>query len=233
MLSSKFLRAFLVLIIFVASADAQTADEIVAKYVEAIGGQSALDSIQTLKVVRDFRHVEENRTERGTYYYMRPDFYRFEAGNGLTCIVVSGGKSWRKTRESADEPWKQWEQIDHRIPFCLDWLGPFLDHQKRGIELEYIGRENIDCTDIFHLKMKLPGGRTRDLYFDTETSLYFGNANQRISDYRPVGDILFPFRTEGKHTLPDGKTFHSATTIIDVEINLPLDESLFAPEQKQ
>ena len=43
----------------------QTAEEIVDRYVEAIGGRDAIDAIQTMKIVRDFEHIEDGRIERG------------------------------------------------------------------------------------------------------------------------------------------------------------------------
>ena len=67
------------------SASNQVADDIVNRYVEAIGGRDTLDSIETLRIVRDYEHIEQGRVERGTYYFKRPNLYRYEAGNGLVC----------------------------------------------------------------------------------------------------------------------------------------------------
>lgn len=215
---------------FVSSVKCQTAGEIVNCYIESIGGQNALDSIQTMKIVRDYTHVEEKLVERGTYYFKRPDFYRYENGNSLVCVAVSGAKAWRKVRESVDKPWQQWETIEHSVPFILNWLGPFLDYQIRGIKLEYISGENVDDADLFHLRMTTSGGRNRDIYFDKETCLLVKINNKVVSDYHPIGSILFPYRGEGKITLP-GRESHFISTIVSVEINIPLHDSIFAPKK--
>lgn len=209
---------------------AQTAEKIVNRYVAAIGGKVALENIRTMKIIRDFEYVEDNRIQRGTYYFKRPDFYRYEAGTGIVCLVVSGEKAWRKTRESADLPWQPWEEIKHGTRYILDWLGPFLDHGPRGIELEYIERKKEDGADLFHLRMITPNGRRSDVYFDAESGLYVRLNDKRIMDYRPVDGVLFPFREEGKITLPSGIR-QTISTIIGVEINLLLEDSFFAPEK--
>ncbi len=209
---------------------AQTAEEIVNRYVAAIGGMVALEDIKTLKIVRDFEYVENNHKQRGTYYFKRPDFYRYEAGAGIVCLVVSGDKAWRRTRESADRPWQPWEEIQHGTRYILDWLGPFLDHSPRGIKLEYIDKKKADGADPFHLRLISPDNRSSDVYFDVESGLYARLNDKRIMDYRPVGGVLFPFREEGKITMPSGER-RTISTIVGIEINIPLEDSFFSPEK--
>ena len=79
----KILILFALTLHFASPVMCQTAEEIVDRYIAAIGGRASLEQIQTLKIVRDYEHVEEGRVERGTYYFMRPNFYRYEAGDGL------------------------------------------------------------------------------------------------------------------------------------------------------
>lgn len=51
--------------------------------------------------------------------------------------------------------------------------------------------------------------------------------HERVLISRP-GD-LFPLRKEGRVSLP-GEERNTVSIVIDVEVNLPLDDSFFAPE---
>ena len=86
-------------------------------------------------------------------------------------------------------------------------------------------------TSLFHLRMTAPDGRSSDAYFDAESYLHIRFNNKRVLDYRRVGSILFPFRAEGKTPLPSGGERHYTSTIVDIELNVPMDSSFFTAEK--
>ena len=60
-----------------------------------------------------------------------------------------------------------------------------------------------------------------------------GAATVTIHDYRPAGDSLFPRLTEVKGTRRDGMPAHHLNSIISIELNVPIDDSMFRPDASE
>src|SRR5215469_7051869 len=92
----RFLLAIAVAAVCAASASAQTADEIVAKYIKAVGGMDKIQAVKTLrrtgKIVAgggfEIPTVQENK---------RPNMFRQEISlQGLTGVTAFDGKTgWK------------------------------------------------------------------------------------------------------------------------------------------
>lgn len=230
---------FILLILYLFSlVHAQTPEKIIGKYVKAIGGQKALDTIRTLKYVRKFTHTDSGKTNRITCYYKKPHFFRWESGNGKRIWVSVGTIQWRGSRDSLERQF-QWDEGRpiRRKPFILEPLGIFLNSEL-DVKFEYVGKEIVGDKEAHHISMIFTKDSKSELFFDVKTGLLvktmtgkresrFGIMIECFSDYRPVGDILFPFRVEATRELPDGKKNHQINTMLKVEINVPLDDNLF------
>ena len=188
------LKLFVLLFSF--PAQVSTAEEVIDRYLNAMGGQEAIDAIQTLTYTRELEHEEENRINRNVYCQKRPH---------------------------------------PRDAHILSRIGPFLDYEKRGIRIELIDTIAIEGADYHHLEMTYPAGHRTELFFDVETGLFSmfkpnPETTVRLYDYRRVGDVLIPHKTEGKGTLPDGRNWHHVNTLVDVELNSSIDDSFFEPD---
>jgi hypothetical protein len=213
----------------------QTAEEVIDRYVSAIGGQAALDSIETMKYTRELNHLEEGKISRRVYYQKRPYYYRSCSEPSTSCLVTNGGEAWlgrSGNGESADE----WREIDYptRETYVLNRMGSFLDYRTRGIHVELIGTEFADGVALNHVRMAWPDGTTRELYFDATTSLLVmfkpdKRTLVRLYDYRRVGNVLIPHESEGRGTHPDGRLWHHINSLVEIELNVPFRKSLFRP----
>ncbi len=211
---------------------AQTAKEVIDRYVEVIGGREALDAIQTIRTERVLTHIEEGRIIERTTYRKRPHLYRAETKHGSSS-VVNGDRAWRSDMDSAGAI--HWSEVDP--PRGTDFearLGWFIDYEEKGYEVVFVGTEVIDGVQMHHLRMTWPDGVTRELFFEVATGLFamfkpttWGMV--RIHDFRRVGGVLFPHLTEARGTSPTGLKVHHLNTIVSLEVNLPLSDSLFVP----
>jgi outer membrane lipoprotein-sorting protein len=220
------------------SAHAQTADEIVSRYIQKIGGMDKISAIKTMRSTGKFTGgggfealiVNENK---------RPDMVRNEMSlQGMTAISAYNGKSgWKinpfggkKDAESmSDEELKQ-------VVEAADIDGPLINAAAKGNKIEYIGKEEYEGSDVFKLKVTLAGGTVKYFYLDTDyyvpikietkrmvrgTEVEF---EQILGDYKEAGGVYFPFSIESG---PKGGSFHSTVTFETIEINPVIDDSRF------
>ena len=149
---------------------AQTADEIVARYVQAVGGMERIQAVKTLRRSGTFyggggfeaQMVEENK---------RPNMVRQEfTFGGMTGATAYDGKSGWKT-----EPWggkKDAESLGEEelksIVEDADIDGPLVNYQQKGNKVEYLGTEPVEGDDAYKLKVTRASGDVVVYYIDTE-----------------------------------------------------------------
>ena len=116
-----------------------------------------------------------------------------------------------------------------------DFDGPFVDYQAKGHTIELLGSETLEGTRVHRLRVTKKGGPSQLVFLDAETGLerkmsaqlqqggQMITVDQVMSDYRPVSGIMIAFSTR---TIVNGQPAMSVT-VGTVEINTPLDDSLF------
>ena len=211
---------------------AQTAKEVIDRYIEVIGGKDALGAIQTIRTERVATHLEEGRITERTIYRKRPHLYRSDTKLGSSTIV-NGDRAWRGELDSAGAI--RWSEVNP--PRGTDFearLGWFLDYEQKGYEVVFVGTEVIDDVSMHHLQMTWLDSVTRELFFDVATGLFamfkpVEWATVRVHDYRHVGGVLFPHFTEARGTSPTRMEIHHLNTVVSLEVNIPLSDLLFTP----
>ncbi|HKV79415.1 MAG TPA: hypothetical protein VJP02_14805 [Candidatus Sulfotelmatobacter sp.] len=217
---------------------AQTVDEIIAKNVQARGGAEKLKSVQSIKSTATMS-VGPGMEAPGVLIQKRPTLARLEfTVQGLTAVQAYDGKNgWqimpfmgKKDPElmSADEAKEIEENAD------LD--GPLVDYKSKGNQVELQGKEKIEGTDAYKLKVTLKNGDVQTIYIDSDSFLDIKEVTKRtvrgteqeiesaIGDYKPVNGIMFAFAIESGVKGTDQK---QKLTITKVELNVPADDSIF------
>jgi hypothetical protein len=227
------------------SVEAQTADDLVAKNLAARGG-AQLAAVHTivskgeLRFPGDFKLVYKETRAR---LDGKPDSaIRVEASlQGLTLIqAYDGTTAWRvnpfegrkdaermgadDTRELADQG-----SID----------GALLAARAKASQVDYLGREDIDGTDAYKLRVSQPDGTVYTYWLDPDALLEIKILERRtirgaeketetdLADYERVGGVYFPFSitTGPKDTPPSEK---EVITIASAEANVPVSPDTFA-----
>lgn len=234
-ISTIFFCNFLILSSLVFGSPDNKAEKVVARYVEAIGGQENLDAIKTLSFTYEMDHKESNEVIVQTCYQKRPYMQRRQYTSG-TVLVINGDKLWSlridpKTKKRVVKE----GSFSKGQSYVLNFLGSFLDYKKRGIKLTYIKKEKLHNGRLVHkIQCLFSNGKAWTLGFDAKTGLFvqFEPAPGVVSDikgYKRVGKILFYTIGETKGSLPNGKTFHHINRKKDIKINPQLDDAFFAP----
>ena len=207
-----------------------TADEVIAKHVETVGGKDAILSVKTLmfkgKIL--FGSKDPNLYR----YYKQPNHLLVSRSiENESYIITDGDKVWSVTPEGRQEQKAWWaKSLSHQR---ID--GNFIDYKYRGVEYEYIGLEGFESESYvyYHLRRTFPDGFNEDLYFDVETGLLHAlwktssprkNDPEFYYDYRKIGGILLPHMWV---TVFDNVGSPHVLVIEEVKINEDFGENFF------
>lgn len=214
------------------SVKAQTADEIAAKNVEAMGGAA---KIATLNSVKMSGNMSAQGTDVGITITrlqgkgMRLDLDIMGTSNyqlantekGFIYMPISG---MTDPKEMDAETYKS-------ISGQMDVQGALYNYKEKGNTVEYLGTEKVDGADAYKLKVTLKSGKVSTYYIDAKTNRLAKisskvNVNGEdmeletsYSDYKQNADgYWFPYST----TNPNG-----TISFDKIETNLKIDESIF------
>lgn len=227
----------LAVLMFSVALSAQTVDDIIAKNFAAHGGLDKLKSLQSLRVTGG---VEMGPMQAGfTQVFKRPLKTRADISvQGMSMVQAYDGQTgWqivpftgKKDPElmTADEL----KQIQEEA----DFDGPLMDYKKKGNTVELIGKEKVEGTDAYHLKVTLKNGDVRNFYMDADSFLTIKEVSKTImrgteveletslGDYKQVEGLMFPFSIEQRAVGGQGS---QKITFTKVEVNVPVDDSIF------
>jgi hypothetical protein len=225
-------------------ARAQTADEIVEKFIKTVGGMERIAAVKSLRRTGRFSGgggfeagvVEENR---------RPNLVRQEFNiQGMVGVVAYDGRAGWKI-----EPWngkKDAEPLGEEemkgIVEDSDLDGPLVNHRQKGVKVEYVGTDEVEGTDAYKLKVTLASGDVRFYYMDTDyfvpikidTKRMVRGAEREyetiLGDYKEVNGWYLPFSVESG---VKGSPNRQKITYDKIEANVALDDARFrAPAAK-
>jgi hypothetical protein len=223
-----------------ARADAITADELVAKNLEAKGGVAALDAVQSVRrsgklIVNGGQFVLGIVETR-----KRPGMIRDDVSlQGLTQVQSFDGKEGWKI-----DPFQGRKDPERTSPDDLKGLiedaqigGPLEDYKARGATLEYMGTEDIDGTAAHKLRLTQRNGDVMYVFLDPDYFLEIRIESQRVvrgvkrtivtdlGEYEKVGGVYWAMATT---TGRKGNSDPAKILYEKVEVNLPLDAGYFS-----
>ena len=223
------------------SASAETADEIIARYVKSSGGIDKVRAIESLRrtgrAIRggglESPYVQENK---------RPLQVREETTRaGQTGVVAyDGAAGWKISPwQGKKDPEPLNEMELKTVVDDADFDGPLIDAAKKGAKVDYLGKDDFEGTDVYKLRVTIPSGSVHTYYLDAETCVPLKIDTKRIvrgaerefetvlGNYKPVAGWMLPFWTEvGVKGSPDKRQFVYDT----IEANVSLgDEKFRAP----
>lgn len=234
----RVLFALAGLAFFAVPATAQTAEEIVAKYVKTVGGADKIQAVKTLRRIGKFTGgggfeasiVEENK---------RPNMVREEFSlQGLTGVNAYDGENGWKI-----EPWQGKKDAEplgeeemKQIVEESDFDGPLVNYQQKKNKIEFVGMEPVEGTDAFKLKVTLANGDVRYYYMDTDyyvpikidTKRMIRGAEREyetsLGDYKEVAGWYLPHSVEVN---AKGSQNKQKVTYEKIEANVPIDDRRF------
>jgi YD repeat-containing protein len=215
-----------------------TADDIIARSIEARGGLEALQARETVKMTATVERPQDGLRYSMTLYRKRPTFYRAEfASGGSMAIQATDGESawWMSPLDGVSEP----------TPMTADQAAGFnrqshIDTSLQGLlpagnMARFMDQVEEDGVELLRVEITRADGETVTLYYDAETYLVRKATRMQetadgiqevvtlVSDYREVDGVVYSFRAERQI---DGTTI-AITTWESFEANVPMDDALF------
>ena len=230
---------------FASPAAAQTVDEVIAKHLEARGGLDKVKAVQSMRMTGKMT-VGPGIEAPIVLEMKRPSSVRLDITfQGNTGTQAYDGKTgWgispmaaKKDPEpmSADDIKDMEEQAD------MD--GPLVDTKAKGHAVELMGKEKVEGSDAYKLKVTLKTGDLRYIYLDADSYLELKTEAKRTirgsevetesvsSDYKEVGGLILPYTIQQG---AKGQAQKQTITVDKIELNIPLDDARFKmPEAKK
>jgi len=212
-----------------------TADEILAKYTEAVGGTAVIDSVKTRSMKGTW--LTANGISLGYEVYQTAPDKIYTVLNtpkqGVIERAFNGTSAWEKSQRGL----RDIEGAE--LVFLRRYPDLFKDIKLKGqfTRLGFGGRDKIDGKDVYVLRGVGLDGKGERLFFDVQTGLLLrritstptmvGVIPEQVDydDYRDVGGMKIPFVIRVSSTDP---SYSSTRTFTEVKLNVPVDESKFS-----
>lgn len=214
--------------------DAPAVDDLVAKNVAARGGADKIKAIQSLKVTATMTAPNGMQLPI-TISVKRPGLIRSEMNVQGAAIVQAfdGTTGWSinpMTGSSDPKPSSEAESGAVRRSATMFLDGPLMDYKAKGNKVEYVGKEDVNGSPAYKLKVTL-GDQSVDVYLDAKSYLEVRNTasvngmvvDNYPTDYRPEGGVLIAHGSDSKM----GGTPMMKMSMQKIEVNVPMDDSLF------
>src|SRR5262245_14842284 len=190
-----------------ASQTVPTADEIIARYIQRIGGADRLRAVVSVR--RHGKFYGGGFEAVVSYENRRPGQVREETTfGGLTGVTAFDGKNGWKI-----EPWAGkrdaeplGEDETKGIVEDAEFDDPLINYKERGNTVAFLGMDQIEGTDVYKLMLTLASnGDVRTYYLDAESCVPVKYEVKRtvrgaerwfeveLGDYKEVQGVLFPF----------------------------------------
>jgi len=228
------------------AAQGQSLEEILAKNFEARGGKEKIQAVQSVRFTGRMP-IGEGAEAPLILKWKRPNRIRMEfTVQGMVGIqAYDGSAGWMvmpfmgKTDPEAmsQEEVKSIEEMADTVD------GPLMDYQTKGHQLELVGKEAVEGTEAYKLKLTKKGGDVSYVYLDAEAFLEIKEEGKHTrrgqefefesssGDYKEVEGLVIAHSIETKAKgAPQGQII----TIDKVELNVEIPDSEFAmPEVKK
>jgi len=220
------------------SAVSQTAEELVAKNLQAKGGVEKIKAIKSLRMIGDFDAGGFKATIGEVS--KRPDMVKETFTlQGMTQIqAYDGSTGWQISPFGGRKDPEMLGEDDVRgLAEDADFDGPLVDAAAKGNKIEYLGHDQVDGDDAYKLKVTLKNGDVFYYYLDPDTYIEIlvekqqfirGSVRESVTmlgSYKPVNGVMYPFFIEsGPKNNPERR---GKITVTRMEANVPIEDLEF------
>jgi hypothetical protein len=221
-------------------AAAQTAEELIAKNIEAKGGLVAIKAISSLRKTgkleqQGFALVIMLRSDQKPENLVRESI----SIEGMTQVQAYDGKEgWQISPfQGRRDPERMADDDTRSLVEGADFYGPLVDYQQKGSKVEYLGHAMVDGDDALRLKVTLKNGDLLNYFLDPDTYLEIrverqvfirGSVHEsydNLGSYKKVNGVYFPFSVESGS--PRNPEPGAKITFTSIEANVGIPDAEF------
>jgi len=223
---------FVMALIMVQFAQAQTVDEVVDKYIAAMGGKEKLVSLKTVKMEGTMSIQGTDLTITNTRSHgigIRLDIEVMGTSNYQVANTTKGSAFWpaRGMSDPEDMPADQLKSAQNQ----MDLQGALCNYKEKGTTVELLGKETVDGVEAYKLKVLYKNGVESTYFIDVKNSRLVKTSGKMSMNGQEM-DVVTTYSDYKQNA--DGYWFAYAVTTAQgtitydkISTNIPVDESLF------
>lgn len=217
-------------------ASAQTADEIIQKYIQAIGGKEQISKINSLYVTGKLDAMGTEGTMKSTTLNgigLRQDM---EFMGSVITNCFNDKEGWAVNPMMGVTTAEAMPEAQYRAGKNQIFIGaPFIFYAEKGFKAELLGDEAVGSVNAHKIKLTSPDSISVNYYFDPTNNFLLQTIQQvdmqgqqmdnttTFYDYRQVNGFTQPYKT----VIDIGGQFEMTMTVDSVLINKQVDPAIF------
>ena len=242
-LTKIFASAFILLATSAASF-AQTANEIVAKHIEAMGGADKWKAVKAMEMNNKFT-VQGMDIASKTVIVSGKSLRTDISVMGQEIIsAIDGETGWAQqpammggTGEPEDMPGAMIKESRKQVYLG----GSLMNYKENGSTIELVGKEKLEGVDVYHLKLTEKAGDITNLFVSTSNYYVLKSAGKRniqgkevdaevnFSNFKQIEGLTFPYTMETASPMGGMMTIETDS----IKLNPKVDESIFKKPAKK
>ena len=215
------------------SVSAQTADEIIAKNTEAMGGATKLATLTSVKMNGNLSAQGMDIPLTITKVHLKGMRLDVEVMGTSNYQIITPEKGYMFFPvQQMTEPKEIDGEMLSNAQSQLDLQGSLVNYKEKGVAIEFIGNEKVEGADAYKLKVTGKSGHSAMYFIDANTNRLIKTSGKMkgpdgtemevettFSDYKQNADgFWFPYSTT---------TMNGPITFDKIETNVKIDESIF------
>ena len=215
------------------SVKAQTAEEVIDKYVTALGGKEKILSLKSVKKVGSLnvQGMDVGVTvTRVQGVGSRNDISVPGMGEGFQVVNPMKGWDFMPFMGQASPEEVSVDKLKSSLSL-LDIQGSLVNYKEKGSQVEMSGKEKVENAECYKLKLTDKQGVISTLFIDSKSNylvksiITAKSSNGDINTENSFGDFK---KTEEGYIFPFSEVMERGTIIFTlIETNKPVDEKIF------
>ncbi len=236
----SFIMAFVMVFASLINVSAQTADELIQKHLDAVGGVDNWKKINSLKMTGSMNAGGQEIPITMTTVNGKASRMDIVINGMANYTILTTTEGWAyfpiqgQTKPEAFPAEMVKEQQDE-LDVTMD---PLIDYKAKETKVAYLGKDDVEGTECHKFKVTLKNGKEQTLFLDAGNYYCLRSVEKTKANGKEVESATV-FGNFQK--LPEGIVFPMSIssdfgplTLKSVEINKPVDESIFKlPEDKK
>ena len=230
----KLLGTFFIMLLTLSVVNAQTADEIVNKYLDALGGTDKLQSVKSRKA--DIVMSTSGIQLPGVIYEDNKNRQKLELTYQGMKIINSydGETAWAQSPPAGMPQPTKLSGAEAEAMADNEFLNEFINWKSRGMKVELKAEESLDGKSYYRIDLTTPKGKLTKYFVDKETYLVAATKEMSptlgqevtsyVSEYKEFNGIMVPTQVSVKA----GGMELQAIKVNNVEHNVEIPDSVFA-----
>jgi hypothetical protein len=237
----KFISLMLVACLSLSASFAQSADDVISKHVDAIGGADNWKKVNSMVVAGSMtmQGAEISLTRTVVHGKGFKNEISLMGMSGYQILTPAEGWNFMPFNgQTAPEAMTADDVKEGQND--LDAQGAVIDYAAKGHSVEYLGKEEVDGTECHKLKMTYKNGKSETMFFDPSSyylvkSVAVQKANGQeveittsFSNYEKLPEGIVIAKSI---SLPLGPGMNADFSVSKVEVNKAIDPSAFTPSK--